>query len=87
VISGFFASLTLAEVVVLANVSPTSKMRIPIEFTWDYGLFWSAIASVFGVIVATRLGGPLPRRNDQKEIDSLGGSVRIVQRSRHETLH
>lgn len=87
VISAFFASLTLAEILVLANVSPTSKVRVPIEFGWAYGLWWSALASSFGFIVAVSLGGALPRRTDPKENAPKDDSLRVPERSRHETLH
>jgi hypothetical protein len=87
VITAFFASLTLAEILVLANVSPTSKLRVPVEFGWTYGLWWSALASTFGVIVAIGLGGALPRRTDNQENEPSKDPARIVRRSRHETLH
>jgi hypothetical protein len=87
IICAFFASLTLGEILVLANSSPTSKVRVPVEFGWSYGLFWSALASIFGIIVAMKLGGSLPRRADPEMPESKRGSAKLVRRSRYETLH
>jgi hypothetical protein len=87
VISAFFASLTLAEILILANVTPTSKVRVPIEFGWSYGLWWSALASSFGFLAAIGLGGALPRRADPKENDHATRSDRVAARPPSETLH
>lgn len=87
VISAFFASLTLGEILVLSNASPSSKVRVPVEFGWSYGLFWSALASIFGVIVAIRLGGSLPRRTNPERPEAKLRSVKAVRRSPNETLH
>jgi magnesium-transporting ATPase (P-type) len=86
-ISVFFASLTLCEILVLANVSPTSKIRVPIEFGWAYGLWWSALVSALGAIVAMGLGGALPPRDDPKSQKAPDSGSRVVRRSHHETLH
>jgi hypothetical protein len=85
-ICAFFASLTLGEILVLANVSPTSKLQIPIEFVSTYGLWWSATASAFATIISLTLGGSLPKREDPQSPESQRGT-RVVRRSRHETLH
>lgn len=66
----FFASMTAGEILVLANVSPTSKVHVPIDFGWAWGLFFSALVSIFGTIVALGFGGPLLRRTDQEDAGS-----------------
>lgn len=73
-ICAFFASLSAGEILVLANVSPTSKVQVPIEFGWAWGLFFSAVVSIFATIVALNFGGPLPRRADQQEETRPGRS-------------
>jgi hypothetical protein len=83
----FFASLTLGEILVLANVSPTSKVNVPIEFGWAYGLWWSALVSGLGTIVALGLGGAIPPRADPSQEKRGPASNRVVQSSRRETLH
>jgi hypothetical protein len=87
----FFTSLSLAEILVLANVSPTSKVHVPIEFGWCWGLFFSAVVSVLGAIVSFNFGGPLPRRKGQQEhrnesVASTAGQS-ADQPTRYETLH
>jgi hypothetical protein len=90
-VCAFFASLTAGEILVLVNVSPTSKVHVPIEFGWCWGLFFSAAASVLATIVALNLGGALPRREDQKKKSlSLGigpKSERAARGDKRETLH
>lgn len=95
-ICAFFTSLTAGEILVLANVSPTSKVNVPIEFGWAWGLFFSASVSIFATIVALGFGGPLPRRTDPKEDrprHSNPGQASTrkrqsdAQRPPHETLH
>lgn len=86
-ICALFASLTLGEILVLGNVSPTSKLHVPIEFGWAYGLWWSALASALGTLVAIGLGGAIPQSSEASQPKALDGSVRVVRRSRHETLH
>jgi hypothetical protein len=85
-ICAFFASLTFGEILVLANVSPTSKSHVPIEFASAYGLWWSAGVSALATLVSLILGGSLPKREPLEAAESRGG-VRVVRRSRHETLH
>jgi hypothetical protein len=75
----FFAALTAGEILVLANVSPTSKVHVPIEFGWMWGLFFSATVSIFGTIVALGFGGALPRRTEQAGTPP--------QHPKYETLH
>lgn len=89
-ICAFFASLSAGEIIVLASVSPTSKVHVPIEFGWQWGLVFSAGVSVVGTIVALRLGGPLP--TTATAVPPSPGGQRgqthgSAQRRRHETLH
>lgn len=66
VVCALFASLSLCEILILANVTPTSKAQVPIEFGWAWGLFFSASVSIVATIVAFGFGGSLPPRTDQK---------------------
>lgn len=91
-ICAFFASLSAGEIAVLASVSPTSKVHIPIEFGSQWGLFFSAGVSVVGTIVALRLGGPLNAAPAEAPPLSAGQrgqaqSTTALRRRRHETLH
>lgn len=100
-ICAFFASLSAGEILILANVSPTSKVHVPIEFGWTWGLFFSATVSIFGTIVALGFGGPLPHRTDQTksggDLPSSGDrkpraktepeKTASMNRPKHETLH
>jgi hypothetical protein len=88
-VCALFASLTAGEILVLVNVSPTSKVHVPIEFGWCWGLFFSAMASIFATMVALNLGGPLPRREDknQPETAATNRPESTVKRARRETLH
>jgi hypothetical protein len=94
-----FSSMTMCEIVVLANVSPTSKVHVPIEFGWGWGLFFSAIVSVLGTIAALNFGGPLPRRPEHEDgsrlpptrasesTEARGATRMSTKPRRSETLH
>lgn len=100
-VCALFASLSAGEILVLANVSPTSKVHVPIEFGWAWGLFFSATMSILGTIVALGFGGAMPQRKELKSDDgtiasSTTQAARTAQgqrhgvkasRSRRETLH
>jgi hypothetical protein len=93
-VCALFASLTAGEILILANVTPTSKVRVPIEFGWTWGLFFSAAVSIFGTIVAISFGGSLPRRTDEEEGQpnrmpptNLRKGTGHATRPPHETLH
>lgn len=95
----FFAALSAGEILVLANVSPTSKVHVPIDFGWAWGLFFSAAVSIFGTAIALSFGGPLPRRTDQEagrikprsnaKLRAQGQATAPTSpdRPKHETLH
>jgi hypothetical protein len=96
-VCALFASLTAGEILVLANVSPTSKVHVPIEFGWAWGLFFSASVSIIGTIVALGFGGSLPQRIDESDVGQVPTKGRTpaampqamtpAKRSRRETLH
>jgi hypothetical protein len=94
-VCALFASLTAGEILVLANVTPTSKVRVPIEFGWAWGLFFSATVSIFGTIVALNFGGTLPRRTGEQDeqpnpvppTNARKEDLGQVKHPPHETLH
>lgn len=86
-ICAFFTSLTAGEVLVLLSVSPTSKVHVPIEFGWEWGLFFSATVSVTATVVALRLGVTTASNAAHPRGDGSERDLARVQRRRHETLH
>lgn len=59
IITALFAALTLGEVGMLVSLPPTSSRFVPVDFSWGWGLYLSAIIAALGVIFAARFGGKL----------------------------
>lgn len=65
IISGMFAAMTGIEVAMLAIIGPRSGGGlVPFEIHFQWGLWASALCSIAGVYLATRLGGPLDDLRD-----------------------
>ena len=58
-ISAMLAAITLFEVCMLVALPPRGG-RLPVELHWAWGLYASALVSLFGTVVAVRFGGKLP---------------------------
>jgi hypothetical protein len=57
IITALFAALTLGEVLMLLALPPQGGGRVPIAFSWGWGLQASLAISVLAVFCAARLGG------------------------------
>lgn len=57
IIAALLAWLTLFEVLTLVIIPPRGNPRVPYDWTWNYGLFVSAVLSGVAGVVAVRFGG------------------------------
>jgi hypothetical protein len=85
IITAMFALMTLIEVGMLLAMPPQGSRFVTVEFSWGWGLWASAIASVLGVCFGATFGG---RVDDLPATpwEDAAGNVR-VDRSDGETLH
>jgi hypothetical protein len=78
-----FAAMTLVEVAVLVGFPPSSDRWVTVDFNWGVGLYLSALASVAGLLVASRFGGSI---GDSTGSPPSGASLESKS-SRGKTLH
>jgi hypothetical protein len=79
------AGLTLIEAILFWLTRPQGSRYVPVELSWQWGLYASAGLSVVGVVLGARLGGrvddiTLPRHQDPVE-------AAVEEACSEETLH
>jgi hypothetical protein len=84
IVSTLFAAMTLVDISLLF-VLRASSGRVPVVFSWSWGLYVSAALSAAGALVAARFGGRLDDLPAMTWTDSAG--ERQVESSAGETLH
>jgi hypothetical protein len=84
IICTLFAAMTLVDILLLFALRASSG-RVPVSFTWSWGLYVSLALSALGAIIATRFGGRLDDLPAVTWTDSAGD--RQVESSAGETLH
>jgi hypothetical protein len=61
IVAATFPALTLIEAIVLVLNRPTGSRFVPVEFSWAWGLYASAVVSALGVLFGLRFGGAVDR--------------------------
>ena len=56
-VCGMFAAMTLVDLALLLTVPASGSSRVPVQFTFAWGVWSSAALSIIGILVASRLGG------------------------------
>lgn len=84
IVCTLFAAMTLVDISLLFALRASSG-RVPIVFSWSWGLYVSALLSGVGAVVAARFGGRLDDLAAVTWTDSAGD--RQVESSAGETLH
>jgi hypothetical protein len=84
IIAALFAAVTLGEVAVLMALPPGGSDRVPVVFTWGWGLYASAAVSLLGTFCAARFGGGLAGMKAPWSDEARNASA---ETSDGETLH
>jgi hypothetical protein len=85
IICSMFAAMTLGEVIMMMSLPPGGGRYRPVDFSWGWGMYASALVSIVALGFAIRFGGRADDVPDVPWTDPRGR--RRVESSEGETLH